>query len=139
MAPPALGLSSTTIPPNHTRLSQPSLAHLPILTKTLIQMNNTLMALLHLWILTKTAPSLICLWNLYPVNLLTATSKILWLDLFTKHEMIMSSHLQLTPTPGPFESPSARNVPAAKHLNVKAPNPSIASTLTLCKILSAMV
>jgi hypothetical protein len=31
MAPPTLGLSSTTIPPNHTRLSQPSLAHLPIL------------------------------------------------------------------------------------------------------------
>jgi hypothetical protein len=55
-------------------------------------MNNTSMTLRHLWILTKTAPSLLCLWSLYSVNLLTATSKILWLDPFTKHGMIMSSH-----------------------------------------------
>ncbi len=140
MAPPALGLSSTTIPPNHTsRPFQPSLAHLPILAKMLTQMNNTLTALLHLWILTKTAPFLPYRWNLYPANFLTATSKIVWLDPFTKHGMIMSFHLRLIPTPGPFKSPSPKNVPATKHLNVKAPNPSIASTLTLCKILSAMV
>jgi hypothetical protein len=120
-------------------LSQPSLNHLPILTKILIQMNNTLMTLLHLWIMTKTAPLLLCLWNLYPVDSLTATSKILWSVPFTKHGMITSFHLQLTPTPGPFESPSAKNVPATKRNNVKAPSPSIASTLTLCKILSAMV
>jgi hypothetical protein len=94
-------------------------------------MNNTLMTLLNLWILTTTAPSLFCLWNFYPADLLTATSEILWSDPFTTHGMIMSFHLQLTPTPGPFESPSAKNVPATKHLNVKAPNSSIASALTL--------
>jgi hypothetical protein len=96
------------------------------------------MTLLHLWIMTETAPSLLCLWNLYPVDLLTATSKILWSVPFTKPGMITFFHLQLTPTPGPFESPSAKNVPATKHLNIKAPNLSIASTLTLCEILSAM-
>jgi hypothetical protein len=88
--------------------------------------------------MTKTAPSLRCLWNLYPVDLLTATSEILWSVPFTKHGMITPFHLQLTPTPGPFEFPSAKNVPATKHLNAKAPNPSIASTSTLCEILSAM-
>jgi hypothetical protein len=64
-------------------------------------MNNTLMTLLHLLIMTKTAPSLLCLWNLYPIDLLTATSKILWSVPFTKHGMITPFHLQLTPTPGP--------------------------------------
>jgi hypothetical protein len=30
-------------------------------------------------------------------------------------------------------------VPATKHLNIKASNPSIVSTLTLCEILSSLV
>jgi hypothetical protein len=45
----------------------------------------------------------------------------------------------IDPNTWPFESPSAKSVPVTKHLNVKATNPSIAFTLTLCKILSAMV
>ena len=112
--------------------------HLPTLAQTLTQMNKTLMTLLHLWILTKTAPSLLYFWNLFPVDLFTAASIILWLDHFTKHGMIMSFPQQLIPTLGSFEFPSAKNLPAAKNLNVKPPSPSIASTLTLCKILSAM-
>jgi hypothetical protein len=89
--------------------------------------------------MTKTTPSLLYLWNLLPVDLLTATSKILWLDPFTKHGMIKSFPQQLIQTLGPFKFPSAKNVPATKHLNVKERNPSIALTLTLCEIPSALV